>query len=171
MSESADHSKRDRTIATLRESAKQILVGLIVTVVGAYLVVHFVAKSTSSAAKEARGAPAGSIAPPPIFVQPKIGLEIRPRAVRNGQWVTWKGEIEGTSFPPRGITLDTEVKENRWIPFDQLIVRQAGSFSYRYRFRRTFAPTTYVFRLALPATGSGDYSFSTSNEASVHVGP
>jgi hypothetical protein len=109
-----------------------------------------------------------------IKVCPRIELQILPRTVRNGHVITWSGRILGGPFPEQGVTLDTEVKSNkRWVLFDQLIVRREGDFGYSYRFRRTTRATTYTFRVALPATGSGEYpyAFASSNTASVRVLP
>jgi hypothetical protein len=48
---------------------------------------------------------------------------------------------------------------------------ETASFAYRYRFTRTFAPTTYKFRVSLPKTGAGEYDYApaSSNEVSVRV--
>ncbi len=109
-----------------------------------------------------------------IKVRPRIELRILPRTVRNGHVITWSGRILGGPFPEQGVTLDTEVKINkRWILFDQLIARRGGDFGYSYRFLRTTRPTTYSFRVALPATGSGEYPYASgsSNVVSVRVLP
>ena len=58
--------------------------------------------------------------------------------------------------------------------FDEVVLEHEGEYRiYRYQFRRTDVPTTYTFRLALPARGSGDYpfSFGASNAVTVHVRP
>ena len=81
----------------------------------------------------------------------------------------------GAPLPPEGITLDTQVKEgSRWKTFDEIVLKSEGtSRVYEYRFAKTFMPTTYTFRLALPATGSGGYpfAFGASNTVNVHVDP
>jgi hypothetical protein len=109
-----------------------------------------------------------------IKVRPRIELQILPRTVRNGHLITWSGRILGGPIPEQGVTLDTEVKINkRWILFDQLVVPRDGDFGYFYRFLRTTRPATYAFRVALPATGSGEYpyAFGSSNVVSVRVLP
>jgi hypothetical protein len=87
----------------------------------------------------------------------------------------WTATVLGAPFPPQGITLVTQVREGRkWQTFDELVLHHEGiNLIYIYRFERTFRPTTYTFRIALPATGSGDYpySFGASNAVSVHVKP
>lgn len=109
-----------------------------------------------------------------IKVRPRIELQILPRTVRNGHLVTWSGRILGGPFPEQGVTLETQVKSGKhWMPFAQLIVRREGDFGYSYRFLRTTTPTTYALRVALPATGSGEYpyAFGSSNVVRVHVLP
>ncbi len=109
-----------------------------------------------------------------VKVRPKIELQILPRTVHNRHVIRWSGRILGGPFPEQGVTLDTEVKiGKRWMPFDQLIVLGEGDFGYSYRFLRTTTPTTYTFRVALPATGSGEYpyAFGSSNVVRVRVLP
>lgn len=109
-----------------------------------------------------------------IKVRPKIELQILPRTVHNHHVITWSGRILGGPFPEQGVTLYTEVKiGTRWMPFDELIVPREGGFGYSYRFLRTTTPTTYAFRVALPATGSGEYpyAFGSSNVVRVRVLP
>ncbi len=81
----------------------------------------------------------------------------------------------GAPFPPGGITLVTQVKEgSRWQTFDELPLKKEGtSRVFKYTFAKTFHPTTYTFRLALPATGSGGYpfAFGASNTVNVRVNP
>jgi hypothetical protein len=110
-----------------------------------------------------------------LRVQPMIKLQINPRKVRNGHKIFWTVTVLGGPFPPQGITLDTQVHiEGRWKTFDEAILHQEGtSRIYWYRFRRTYRPWTYAFRVGLPATGSGEYPYTstTSNVVKVHVNP
>jgi hypothetical protein len=109
-----------------------------------------------------------------IKVAPKIELQILPRTVHNHHVITWRGKILGGPFPEQGVTLNIEVKIGKhWMPFAELIVPKEGDFGYSYRFLRTTTPTTYAFRVALPATGSGEYpyTFGSSNVVTVRVLP
>lgn len=106
-----------------------------------------------------------------IAVRPKIELAISPRHTFNGGTIDWGGCVRGGPYPPGGVTLLIEVREgDRWQPFDQ-IVAPAGRFRYRYTFLRTTEPTTYEFRVALPANGAGGYDYDpgASNTVAVHV--
>jgi hypothetical protein len=102
-------------------------------------------------------------------------LQIEPRVVRNHHTIYWTATVLGAPFPPEGITLDTQVKEgSRWKTFDEVVLKSEGtSRVYGYTFAKTFRATTYMFRLALPATGSGGYpfAFGASNTVNVRVDP
>jgi hypothetical protein len=110
-----------------------------------------------------------------LLVHPEMSLAIAPTVVRNRHQVYWTATVLGAPFPPQGITLVEQVKEGaKWQTFDELVLHHEGTGPiYAYRFLRTFRPTTYTFRLALPATGSGDYPYAVgaSNAVSVHVKP
>ncbi len=110
-----------------------------------------------------------------LLVRPSINLAIAPHRVRNYQAIMWTVTVLGGPFPPQGITLDAQVHtEGRWKTFDETVLLQEGtSRLYRYTFRKTYRPATYSFRLSLPATGSGDYPYTsgTSNVVKVRVNP
>jgi hypothetical protein len=106
-----------------------------------------------------------------IAVYPVITLAIGPRHTHNDATITWRGKIAAGPYPPGGVTLLIQVREGRrWQTFDQ-ITTSTGRFAYRYTFRRTTQPTTYTFRVALPASGSGGYPYAPagSNTIRVHV--
>ncbi len=109
-----------------------------------------------------------------IRIRPKIKLRITPRFSSNGHSIHWTGTITGGPYPRQGVTLDAEVKEGRrWRIFDQVIANGKGRFHYSYRFHATDEPTTYTFRVGLPASGSGGYPYTpgASNSVNVHVNP
>jgi hypothetical protein len=64
-----------------------------------------------------------------------------------------------------------QVKEGkRWQTFDELTVH-GGKIGYHYTFRRTYQPTTYTFRVALPSGGAVGYPYASgaSRPVNVHV--
>jgi hypothetical protein len=120
--------------------------------------------------------PGASVAATAVLrVRPQMSLAITPTVIRKHHPILWTATVLGAPFPPQGIALAVQVKEGRrWQTFDEVVLHHEGtSLIYSYRFMRTASPTTYTFRLALPAKGSGDYpfSFGTSNEVNVHVNP
>lgn len=110
-----------------------------------------------------------------LRVRPRMGLRIEPIVVRNRHTIYWTVTVLGGPFPTQGITLDPQVKEGgRWQTFDQFRLYHEGtSRIYRYTFRKTSKSITYGFRVALPATGSGEYPYEVgaSNVVNVRVNP
>jgi hypothetical protein len=109
-----------------------------------------------------------------ISIRPRIKLRIGPHGTSNGHATHWSGTIAGGPYPAQGVTLDVEVREGRrWRIFDQTVTNKKGRFRYSYRFHATNEPTTYTFRVALPASGSGGYPYTpgASNTVRVHVTP
>lgn|GEM_PF-5597334 len=110
-----------------------------------------------------------------LRVRPQMSLAITPTVVRKHRPIFWTATVLGAPFPPQGIALAVQVKEGRrWQTFDEVVFHHEGTRRiYSYRFLRTVVPTTYTFRLALPAKGSGGYpfSFGTSNAVNVRVNP
>jgi hypothetical protein len=107
----------------------------------------------------------------PIAVIPKISLRITPRHTHNNSTITWRGEVSGGPYPPGGVGLQVQVREDRrWVTFDDLVTR-GGRFSYRYTFHRTTQPTTYTFRVSLPYGGSVGYPYrwAASRKIAIHV--
>ena len=109
-----------------------------------------------------------------IAIRPRIKLKIGPHHTSNGHSIRWAGTIAGGPYPAQGVTLDVEVQEGRrWRIFDQVVANRKGQFHYSYRFHATVEATTYKFRVALPASGSGGYPYTpgASNTVDVHVYP
>jgi hypothetical protein len=114
---------------------------------------------------------AAAVARVHLSVLPRIRLRIRPRRTFDGGTITWRGRVSGGPYPRGGVTLLVEVREGRrWQPFDEIVAR-GGWFAYRYTFLRTTEPTSYRFRVALPANGAGGYDYvpAGSNAITVHV--
>jgi hypothetical protein len=106
-----------------------------------------------------------------VSVLPRISLTISPRRTVNDGTIEWSGRVQGGPYPAGGVTLLVEVKEgSRWQPFDELVALD-GRFRYRYTFLRTTQPTSYRFRVALPANGADGYHYtpSASNQIVVRV--
>ena len=104
-----------------------------------------------------------------------ITLTITPRQLGNGQPITLSGQVEGGPYPAQGIALNVQyLAAGHWHTFDQTIARRGASgatYTYVYRFQHTEQPTSFSFRVALPATGSAGYAYSVgaSRRATVHV--
>jgi hypothetical protein len=108
-----------------------------------------------------------------VAVRPRIRLRIKPDSTSNGDKIHWSGRITGGPYP-KHVTLDVEVREGRhWKLFGEALAGRHGRFHYTYRFHATTEPTIYVFRVALPASGSGGYPYTpgASNTVKVRVTP
>jgi hypothetical protein len=109
-----------------------------------------------------------------VMVRPRIRLRIRPHRTSNGHTIHWSGTIAGGPYPQQGISLDVEVREGKhWRTIEQIVAHKKGRFHYSYRFHATTVTSTYVFRVALPHTGSRDYAYTpgASNTVKVYVRP
>jgi hypothetical protein len=84
-----------------------------------------------------------------------------------------RGKLAGGLVPKRGVTLSFQWRDGKkWRTFTQFRSDRKGAFRYSYRFKRTFRPTTYRFRVVVGA-GQVDYPYaaSTSNQVKVRVAP
>ena len=107
-----------------------------------------------------------------VAVRPSIKLTITPRSTDNDGTISWRGRIRGGPYPVAGIPLQIQVREGtRWQTFDEISVIKDGQIGYRYTFQRTYLPTVYSFRVALPLGGAVDYPYASgaSNVVSVRV--
>ena len=111
-----------------------------------------------------------------LDVTPTIKLSVKPGRVRNGQTITYSGQVLGGYIPASGLPLDVEYRDGqRWRIFDttRAARAKAGRFTYRYTFKRTTQPIIYTFRVAIPAGGVSGYPYAVtgSKPQSVHVDP
>jgi hypothetical protein len=110
-----------------------------------------------------------------LEVTPTIGLTIRPARARNGQTITYEGQVFGGYIPGPGLPLNIQYRDGKhWRTFDQTRARaKDGRFVYHYTFRRTTQPIVYTFRVVIPSTGLTGYPYAsaTSRPRSVRVDP
>jgi hypothetical protein len=110
-----------------------------------------------------------------LEVTPAVSLSIRPARVRNGQTITYSGQVSGGYIPAAGLPLEVQYRDGRrWRTFDQTRARaRDGRFAYRYTFRRTTVPIVYTFRVVIPASGVAGYPYvsTASRPRSVRVNP
>jgi hypothetical protein len=95
--------------------------------------------------------------------------------VRNGQSVILRGRVAGP-IPRGGVRVALEVREpSRWIPVatTRRLVRtsSSGAFQLAYRFRKTFRPATYRFRVVANEDSDFAYSRGASRPIDVRVRP
>ena len=101
----------------------------------------------------------------------------RPRRdrLRNGQSVVFTGRVAGP-IPRGGVGVALEVREGkRWVsvPTTRRSARTSGKGRFRlsYRFRRTFQPTKYRFRVVADEDSAFQYTRGVSRTIAVNVRP
>jgi hypothetical protein len=104
-----------------------------------------------------------------LRVAAKARLRVTPGRVRNGRAVTFRGVVLGGHLPRRGVHVDLQVRQGGWRTFGVARANRAGRFSFRYRFTRTFRPTSYTFRAKVRGEAGVPYDAGLSNRAKVVV--
>jgi hypothetical protein len=105
-----------------------------------------------------------------LKVSAGVKLTAAPRALRNGQAVTFTGTLRGGPVPRAGKLVDLQVRIGRvWRTFATTRADRDGRFRYRYRFRRTFRSVTYRFRAVSRYELGYPYSSGASRVVRVRV--
>jgi hypothetical protein len=108
-----------------------------------------------------------------LGVRAGIGLKLRPRRVRNGRQVRFRGRLRGG--PGRKgtrVSIDVLVPDaRRRVPIGSVKADAKGRFRFAYRFRRTLVKARYRFQARLVAQPGYPYRGATSRRVSVLVRP
>lgn len=97
-------------------------------------------------------------------------LRGRPRSLRNGSAVRFRGRVAGAPAGSRKV-VELQVRQRgRWRTFATTRLRR-GRFEHRYRFTRTVRRTTYAFRAVVRTEAGWPYETGGSNVAKVVVRP
>jgi hypothetical protein len=105
-----------------------------------------------------------------INVVAGVFVKASPRAVRNGQTVTFTGRLLGGPVPRSGKLIDMQVLIGRsWRTFAIPRTRPDGTFTHRYRFTRTIGPVRYRFRALSRYEVAYPYGRGASERVSVLV--
>lgn len=105
-----------------------------------------------------------------VRVRAGVRLDARPRRLRNGHAVRFRGMVRGAPRGSRKVLEMQVLQAGRWLTFGTTRLHR-GRFSYRYRFTRTGRPTTYVFRSRVLADAGWPYETGASDHVRVHVRP
>jgi hypothetical protein len=110
-----------------------------------------------------------------VVVPARITVRPRSSVVRNGRSVVFRGRVAGP-VPAGGVSVALEVQDGRrWIPVatTRRLVRTSGSGSFKlsYRFRRTFRPSKYHFRVVVDEDSAFEYARGRSRIIAIRVRP
>jgi hypothetical protein len=76
-----------------------------------------------------------------------VSLKVGPKHVRNKRAVVFRGKLGAGPIPRKGKVVNLQVVvDGHWHTFATVRSTKAGTFKYRYRFRRTYGRVTYRFR-------------------------
>lgn len=110
-----------------------------------------------------------------VTVPAKVSATARATRIRNGRSAVFTGRVAGP-IPPGGVLVALEVREpGRWIPVATtrrwVRTTPAGRFKLAYRFRRTYEPSTYRFRVVAAEDSAFPYTRGVSRTIAVRVRP
>jgi hypothetical protein len=105
-----------------------------------------------------------------IGVRSVAHLRASPRALHNGDAVTFRGRVEGAPPGSRKVVEMQVWQDGRWLTFATTRLR-ASRFVHRYRFTRTRTTTRYVFRTVVRTDAGWPYETGSSNRVAVEVRP
>jgi hypothetical protein len=103
-----------------------------------------------------------------LIVRAASTIGVNRRRLVNGQAVRFAGRLRSLPAPPAGKLVELQVVlSGRWQTFRTVVTDGDGSWSVRYRFRRSCGLLRYRFRARLPAEAG--YGFGTGRTKVVAV--
>jgi hypothetical protein len=110
-----------------------------------------------------------------VVIPAQVNARARHTRVRNGKSAVFEGRVGGP-VPEGGVLVSLEAREpGRWVPVAttrrRVRTSARGTFALRYRFRRTFRPTTYRFRVVTDEDSAFAYTRGASRTLKVRVRP
>lgn len=116
-----------------------------------------------------------AIATAEVAVPAQVSVTVKRSRIRNGSSAIVRGRVAGP-LPSGGALVGLEAREpGRWVPVATtrrwVKTSPTGAFTLRYRFRRTFTPTTYRFRVVVSEDSDFQYARGVSRSISVRVRP
>jgi hypothetical protein len=110
-----------------------------------------------------------------LVVPAQVTVRAKRTRVRNGRSAVLSGRVSGP-IPQGGVLVAMEVREpGRWIPVATtrrwVRTRASGTFTLSYRFRSTFRPSTYRFRVVADEDSAFQYGRGASRAIDIHVRP
>lgn len=106
-----------------------------------------------------------------VDVRVKAGLSFKlsHSTLRNGKSIGYSGRVSGQTKRP---LVQIQVRsQGRWVNVCVVRAHTNGTYSCRYRFRRTFSPTTYTFRAFVKTQEGLPYETTASATKRLRVRP
>lgn len=103
-----------------------------------------------------------------VAVTAAATLRLDRTRLRNGQRLRFSGALRGVKM--RKVVEIQVIDRGGWKTIGSTRTRSSGRFSWSYRFRRTFSPTTYSFRIRVRTERGFPYATGYSPKRSVRVG-
>lgn len=105
-----------------------------------------------------------------VRVQGKVSLRLSRSKLRNQQTLRYSGTVAGVGA--RRPLVQIQVRQRgRWINVCVVRTKARGAYQCRYRFQRTFTPTTYAFRALVRKQEGLPYETDASPRKSARVRP
>jgi hypothetical protein len=105
-----------------------------------------------------------------LNVRAGLTLKARPKRVRAGHSVRFRGRLLGHPIPKVGKLIDLQAFDGgRWRTFDTVRANRKGRYHARYRFRHTFRSRTFRFRARARREARYPYALGTSKVVRVRV--
>ena len=102
-----------------------------------------------------------------VAVTAAATLKLSRTRLHNGERLGFSGLLRGVKT--RKVTEVQVLERGRWKTIASVRTRSSGRFSWSYRFRRTFSPTTYTFRVRVRTERGFPYATGYSPRRSVRV--
>jgi hypothetical protein len=105
-----------------------------------------------------------------LNVRAGLTLKARPKRVRAGRSVRFRGRLLGHPIPKVGKLIDLQAFDGgKWRTFDTVRANRKGRYHARYRFRHTFRSRTFRFRARARREARYPYALGTSKVVRVRV--
>jgi hypothetical protein len=105
-----------------------------------------------------------------VRVRAKVSMRPSHTRLRNGQMLRYSGRVFGERTARPLVQIQVR-NRGRWVNVCVVRTKANGAYSCRYRFRRTFRPTTYTFRALVRAQAGLPYETAGSPRLAVRVRP
>lgn len=99
-----------------------------------------------------------------------VTMRATPKKIRNGKAVKFVGKVKGGYIPQKGVLMNLQVfRDGRWGTFRSIRASKTGSFSAKYRFKRSRPGDSYKFRALMSQQSSVPWMRGLSKQVRVSI--